>query len=464
MGLDPKGFKDFKDLKALESPKGNRLLTMSKIEGKKMTLLELNCLVRDLIETCMGHNSYWVEAEIASLNERGGHCYLELIEKNEVGNTPVAKASARCWRNTWYLVKAHFLRVAGKQLAVGMKVLLKVSPQFHENYGFSWIVSDIDPSFTLGNMLLRRQEIIKRLKEEGMFDANRSLHLPLFTQRIAVISSATAAGYGDFCNHLAGNEFGYKFHTTLFSAIMQGEGVERSVIAALNQVNMREDEFDCVVITRGGGATSDLSGFDTYDLACNVVNFPLPVITAIGHDRDESVLDMVSNVTVKTPTAAAAFLIDRLHNAGLRIEQAETRILNVVEGRMQQERMRFKHLSVRIPTLFALVKARQTGKLDAWQSRMDTVVRMKVERGKTDVERWESRAVNAVAALLSNERHRLQLLEQRLEAVDPKRILERGYSITLRGGKAVRSVAELKAGDRIETRLKDGRATSVVTP
>ena len=245
---------------------------------------------------------------------------------------------------------------------------------------------------------------------------------------------------------------------------MQGEGVERSVIAALNQVNMREDEFDCVVITRGGGATSDLSGFDTYDLACNVVNFPLPVITAIGHDRDESVLDMVSNVTVKTPTAAAAFLIDRLHNAGLRIEQAETRILNVVEGRMQQERMRLKHLSVRIPTLFALVKARQTGKLDAWQSRMETVVRMKVERGKTDVERWESRAVNAVAALLSNERHRLQLLEQRLDAVDPKRILERGYSITLREGKAVRSVAELKAGDRIETRLKDGRATSVVTP
>ena len=437
---------------------------MSMPEGKRMTLQELNGLVSDLIETCMGQNSYWVEAEIAGLNERAGHCYLELIEKDAAGNTPVARASAICWRNKWALVSAHFNRVARKRLAVGMKVLLMVSPQFHVNYGFSWIVSDIDPSFTLGDMLLKRQRIIAQLKEDGMFDANRSLPMPLFTQRIAVISSATAAGYGDFCNHLEENEFGYQFHTSLFAAIMQGEWVERSVIAALDEVNKRVEEFDCVVITRGGGATSDLSGFDTYDLACNVVNFPLPVITAIGHDRDESVLDMVSNVRVKTPTAAAAFLIDRLHQVDLRIEQASMRILNVVEGRMQQERMRLKHLSVRIPTLFALVKAKQTGRIDALQSRMETLVRMRVERGKTEVERWESRVTNNVTTMLADERHRLQLLEQRMDAVDPKRILERGYSITLREGKAVRSIAELKPGDRIETRLKDGKTTSVVTP
>ncbi|MBO4820765.1 MAG: exodeoxyribonuclease VII large subunit [Prevotella sp.] len=436
---------------------------MSMPEGKRMTLLELNGLVSELIETCMGQNSFWVEAEIAGLNERTGHCYLELIEKDATGNTPVARASAVCWRSKWSVVNAHFNRVAGKRLAVGMKVLLKVSPQFHVNYGFSWIVSDIDPSFTLGDMLLKRQRIIAQLKEEGMFDANRSLSLPMFTQRIAVISSETAAGYGDFCNHLEGNEFGYQFHTSLFAAVMQGEGVERSVIAALDQVNRRVEEFDCVVITRGGGATSDLSGFDTYDLACNVVNFPLPVITAIGHDRDESVLDMVSNVRVKTPTAAAALLIDRLHQVDLRIEQAGARILNVVEGRMQQEQMRFKHLSVRIPTLFALVKAKQTGRIDACQSRMETLVRMRVERGKAVVERWESRVANNVATLLANERHRLQLLEQRMEAVDPKRILERGYSITLKEGKAVRSIADLEPGDRMETRLKDGMAISVVT-
>lgn len=436
---------------------------MSRLEGKNLTLLELNGLVQEVIEVSMGRNDYWVEAEIAGLNERSGHCYLELIEKDAAGNTPVARASARCWRNTWGVVKANFMRVAGKSLAVGMKVLLQVSPQFHVNYGFSWIVSDIDPSFTLGDMLLKRQRIIARLKEEGMFDANRSLSLPLFTQRIAVISSATAAGYGDFCNHLADNEFGYKFHTSLFAAIMQGEGVERSVIAALDQVNMRVEEFDCVVITRGGGATSDLSGFDTYELACNVVNFPLPVITAIGHDRDESVLDMVSNVRVKTPTAAATFLIDRLHQVDQRIEQAESRILNVVEGRMQQERMRIKHLSIRIPTLFTLAKVKQTGKLDALQSRMDTVVWMKVERGKTDVEKWENKMANALATMFTKENHRLQLLEQRMEAVDPKRILERGYSITLKRGKAVHSVAELKAGDHIETRLKDGKMTSIVS-
>ncbi|MBP5508330.1 MAG: exodeoxyribonuclease VII large subunit, partial [Prevotella sp.] len=225
----------------------------------KLSLLELNLLVRELIETKMP-DEYWVEAEIGDLHEVAGNCYLELIEKDERTNTPVAKASARCWRSRWALMKAHFLRETGKNMARGMKVLLKVCAQFHENYGFAWIVNDVDPTFTMGDMALKRQRIISKLKEEGVFDANRELSMPLFTQRIAVISSAGAAGYGDFCNHLADNEFGYTFRTCLFPAIMQGEGVEQSVIDALNKVFEQLDDFDCVVIARGGGATSDLSG------------------------------------------------------------------------------------------------------------------------------------------------------------------------------------------------------------
>ena len=427
----------------------------------KLSLLELNLLVRELIETEMP-NEYWVEAEIGDLHEVGGNCYMELIEKDERTNTPVAKASAKCWRSRWALVKAHFLRETGKNMARGMKVLLKVCAQFHENYGFSWIVNDVDPTFTMGDMALKRQRIISKLKEEGVFDANRELSMPLFTQRIAVISSAGAAGYGDFCNHLADNEFGYTFRTRLFPAIMQGEGVEQSVIGALNKVFEQLDDFDCVVIARGGGATSDLSGFDALDLARNVANFPLPVITAIGHDRDESVLDMVANVRVKTPTAAAAFLIDRLHQLDETINNFKERLTRVAVAVMQQEQLRVNHLSIRIPALFAVVKTRQGAKLDALASRARVAALSRTERAGVVLERIALRIPAAVRQKISNERHRLDIISHRMAAVDPQRILDMGFSITMHEGKVVRSTDQLASGDTIETRLKNGKVESVV--
>ena len=243
---------------------------------KSLTLYELNALVRETLALQMP-DEYWVEAELSEAREVRGHCYMELIQKDDRSNTPVAKASAKCWASTWQLVKPHFMRVTGQQVHAGMKVLLKVYAQFHESYGFSWIVTDIDPTYTLGDMARKRLEIIRQLKEEGVFELQKELRLPMFCQRIAVISSANAAGYGDFVNQLESNEYGFRFHTQLFPAIMQGEGVEQSVIAALNKIFERlekEDSslftlhsslnFDCVVIIRGGGATSDLSGFDTY--------------------------------------------------------------------------------------------------------------------------------------------------------------------------------------------------------
>ena len=441
---------------------------------KSLTLFELNALVRETLALQMP-DEYWVEAELSEAREVRGHCYMELIQKDDRSNTPVAKASAKCWASTWQLVKPHFMRVTGQQVHAGMKVLLKVYAQFHESYGFSWIVTDIDPTYTLGDMARKRLEIIRQLKEEGVFDLQKELLLPMFCQRIAVISSANAAGYGDFVNQLESNEYGFRFHTQLFPAIMQGEGVEQSVIAALNKIFERlekEDSslftlhsslnFDCVVIIRGGGATSDLSGFDTLALAEHVANFPIPIITGIGHERDESVLDMVSHTRVKTPTAAAAFLISHLKGVLDAIEDAEQSIVLKVRQQMEMEKIRLLHLSQQIPSLYSLVKSRQETRLDRLQSSLQLSVsrRLQDERHRLDI---LSHNLPPIAERkLLQEHHRLDLLREKLEALNPELLLRRGYSITLNAGKIVKDASFLHPGDLIETRLQKGTVHSVV--
>ena len=412
------------------------------MENEHLSLFELNSLVRETLEYELP-DEYWVEAELSEAREVGGHCYMELIQKDEHSNTPVAKASAKCWRNTWMLIGPHFERVTGQRLHAGMKVLLQVSAQFHENYGFSWIVSDIDPTYTVGDMARKRQEIIRQLKEEGVFDLQKELRIPMFAQHIAVISSANAAGYGDFCNQLANNDYGFYFYTQLFPAIMQGEQVEQSVIAALNQIyeiQAEKPSFDLVVIIRGGGATSDLSGFDTLALAENVANFPLPVITGIGHERDESILDMVSCVRVKTPTAAAAFLIDNLVAVYERLENARTAIVHNVRRSLDAEQQRLSVISGKIPMLFSIVKTREDARLDRLFTAFSSQMRERIAEA----------------------RHRLLFIEERTKALDPALLLKRGYSITLHQGKVVRDPAQLKVGDEIETRVEKGTIKSKV--
>lgn len=428
---------------------------------KTITLYELNSLVRQTIEIGLP-KSYWVEAEISELRENGGHCYLELIEKDKRYNTPIAKASARCWRQTWGMVKPYFENTTGQQLRAGMKVLIEVYAQFHEAYGFSWIISDIDPNYTLGDMARKRQEIIKRLKEEGVFDLNKQLDLPLFSQRIAVISSKSAAGYGDFANQLYGNQYGYYFEAELFAATMQGEDVERSIIKALNAINDRCDDFDCVVIIRGGGATSDMSGFDALELAENVANFPLPIITGIGHDRDECILDMVSHTRVKTPTAAAALLIDNLHTAERRIDDARQRIANLTSRKMEVEKLRLSRLAERLPALFGTVKDKQEARLDILQERLFRLAEIRLSNCENIVGQLEKKISLTAEHLLMVEKHRLELLEGRAQNLDPQLLLRRGYSITLVGGKALRDPSQVKQGDKIETRLEKGTIISTI--
>ena len=402
-----------------------------------MTLFELNRLVRETIECELPHE-YWVEAELSECRESRGHCYMELIEKDEQTATPIAKARANCWAQKWVMIRPYFERATGQRLVAGMKVLLKVYPQFHEAFGFSWIVTDIDPTYTLGDMARKRQEIIRQLKEEGVFDLQKELTLPLFCQHIAVISSETAAGYGDFCNQLADNPYGFQFQTQLFPAIMQGEGVEGSIINALERIY--DQPFDCVVIIRGGGATSDMSGFDTLALAEHVANFPIPIITGIGHDRDESILDMVSHTRVKTPTAAAALLIDHLKEVLDTVNNAQNSITRLVQQKLSTLSAQLSSVSEAIPRLFSIVKTRQEAKIDALQQRLP----MLIERR------------------FLAENHRLQLMEEKLKALDPQLLLKRGYSITLHKGRAVKDATTLKAGDEIETRLAQGLIHSIV--
>ena len=423
-------------------------------------MYELNSLVRQTIEQTLDRE-YWVEAELSECRESRGHCYMELVQKDILGNTPVARASAKCWRSQWTMIQPYFERTTGQTLHAGLKVKLKVYAQFHEAFGFSWIVTDIDPAFTLGDMAQRRQQIIKQLKEEGIFDLQKELGLPLFCQNIAVISSETAAGYGDFCKQL--NESKFAFHTELFPAIMQGEQVEQSIINALNQIyslNSNLSKFDCVVIIRGGGATADMSGFDSKPLAENVAQFPLPIITGIGHDRDECILDMVSHTRVKTPTAAAALLVDHLETVLNVIDDAQKRITHYSTGRLTVMSSQLSAIASMLPALFGTVKTRQEARLEMAFRRIAASMQQKVVSQQGRLDNFRQRLIMQAEHNLTKRRHNLQMAEEKTTSLDPARLLKRGYSITLKDGKAIKTADGLKKGDEIETRLYQGTIKS----
>ena len=407
--------------------------------AKALTLYELNTLVREAIASAMDRD-YWVEAELSEVREVRGHCFMELVQKDLFSPTPVARASAKCWKTTWTRIRPRFEAITGQPLRPGMKVMLLVHPDFHEAYGFSWIVSDVDPTYTLGDMARKRMEIINQLKAEGVFDLQKELPLPLFSQHIAVISSENAAGYGDFCSQLSNNDYGFSFTPVLFAAVMQGDGVEQSIVAALNAINAEADRFDVVVIIRGGGATADMSGFDTLLLAENVANFPLPVITGIGHERDECVLDMVSHTRVKTPTAAAALLVDNLAQVWAHVTDCQRTITQLVGQRMASEPSRLDRLSTRLITLIH-------DRLTHEQFRLSSLA---------------TSLKPAAECVLTTHRNHLERLALRAKSLDPQLLLRRGYSITTIGGKAVRDASLLKSGDEIVTQLEKGSVHSVV--
>ena len=410
------------------------------MEEQALSLYELNGLVKRTIRDRMSE-TYWVQAELSDVRSNySGHCYLEFIQKDASGNNLIAKARGTIWSNIYKMLKPYFEQETGQAFASGIKVLVRVSVDFHELYGYSLTVLDIDPTYTVGDMERKRREILRQLEKEGVIDLNKELEMPVLPQRIAVISSATAAGYGDFCNQLSNNPRGYGFYTELFPAIMQGERVEESIIAALDAIYARLEAFDVVVIIRGGGATSDLSGFDTYELAANCAQFPLPIITGIGHERDDTVIDLIAHTRVKTPTAAAAFLVACMDQVADRLDNLSFRLQQGVRNRLLWEHRRIEGLKQRIPS--SAYKRISDAKYGLLAANRDLQM--------------------ATRQFLSMKKHRLELLQQCLNDALPEKQLARGYSITLKNGKAVKDASALKEGDTLVTLLYKGKVESVI--
>ncbi len=427
-----------------------------------LTLYELNNLVRGVVENTLD-GEYWLQAELSEVREAyNGHCYVEFVEKDKRGRDLVAKARGVIWAGTYGLLKPMFERETGRPLSPGLKVLVKVTVSFHELYGYSLTVRDIDPAYTLGDLARLRREILARLEADGILDDNKSLPLPMLANRIAVISSATAAGYGDFCNQLLRNEYGFRFTTRLFPAVMQGERVEQSVLSALDAIMAERGEWDVVVLIRGGGATSDLSGFDTYLLAAACAQFPLPVITGIGHERDDTVLDMVAHTRVKTPTAAAAFLVGHQLETASRLEEFSRRATEGAERRMERERGHMVQVAARLSSAFVRVKMADEHRLDRLLQRMGHAWLQRRTGDEHRLQRAMERLRMALPLRMERERFRLQLAGQRCEAANPENLLKRGYSMSFCGGELVRDAARLHPGDTLTTRLAEGEIRSIV--
>ena len=405
-----------------------------------MSLYELGRLIRLTLREGLP-DAYWVQAELSEVREAyNGHCYIELVQKAERGNTLLAKARGTIWANVYKMLRPYFENATGQRFTAGIKVLLQVSVEYHEQYGLSLTVHDIDPTYTLGDMARRRKEILQQLEEEGVLTLNKELSMPLLPQRVAVISAAGAAGYGDFCDQLVGNPYGFVFYPKLFPAVMQGDRVEETIIDALDSIAASREMWDVVVIIRGGGATSDLSGFDTYALAANCAQFPLPIITGIGHERDDTVLDMVAHTRVKTPTAAAEYLVASLVDAATTLDGLTNSLVTGITNRIHREEKRVEQIAQRLPALFSVLHV----------------------NGLHRIEQLEARMTTALQNTLVAQRHRLELMEKVIEGASPMQILQRGYSITRCEGRVVRNATDLPEGSVLTTTLVEGEVKSVI--
>jgi len=375
----------------------------------------------------------WIKAEISEIRENSnGHCYLEFVEKTDDYIT--AKCKATIWSTTYRMLKPYFESSTGEVLQAGLKVLVAVTVDFHSVYGLSLNVKDIDPTFTIGEVAAQRLKIIKKLEEDGIADMNKLLDFPVLTQRIAVISSPTAAGYGDFMDQLNNDGHHYSLYIKLFPAIMQGDKAESSIIEALEKIYANIELFDAVVLIRGGGATADLACFDSYELALNCAQFPIPIIAGIGHQRDISILDMIANTSVKTPTAAAEFLIDRMTRAENRSFEIVQDIYNLFKNKTREE-------SVFIADM-------------RWKIRQS--LQQKINTGKMQQTRYAGRLRSAIKHNVSRNMNMLLLLEKNIEAHSPSFLLKHGYTITTLNGKRVSTVEMLQKGDVIRTFVPDG--------
>lgn len=399
-----------------------------------ITLSELTDQIQHIIRSSFDAPQ-WIRAEISELRENpGGHCYLELVEKDDASDALLAKTKATIWASTYRMLKPYFESSTGQSLRAGLNVLVSVTVEFHGVYGFSLNIRDIDPTFTIGEMAARRLKIIRQLEEDGIVDMNKELPFPELPQRLAIISSSTAAGYGDFCDQLKNDSSHFAFYPKLFSAVMQGDQAEASIISALEKIYEHIELFDVVVIIRGGGATTDLACFDSYELALNCAQFPLPIVSGIGHQRDISILDIVANSSVKTPTAAAELLISVMQDAENRMSNVVSDILHLVKSKVDVE----------------------TRFIDQAQMRIKQTLRSWVLQKGHLLDRQRNRLQSSIRMQLLKQNNKLSLLEKNIETHSPQFLLKHGYTITTLNGKRITSSKQIKQGDQIRTYVGDG--------
>jgi len=474
--------------------------------NEQLKLSELNGMVKKAVGEAFT-SPIWVVGEISELKtNRSGHCYLVLIEKDENSDAIVAQAKATIWSYTFRMLQPYFVSITGQQLKEGLKVLVSVSVEFHELYGYSLNIRDIDPIYTLGDMARRRLEIISRLKAEGVADMNKELSLPLVPQKIAIISSATAAGYEDFVDQLFNNKAGFIFHTKLFPAIMQGTQAEQSIIGALEQIYLYEDFFDVVVIIRGGGSQADLSCFDNFNLAYYITQFPLPVITGIGHEKDDSIVDLVANTRLKTPTAVAEFLISGVSQFDIRLNEFKDRFVGIIGekldiakkeieqfARMIAPNTREKIMKVNsrlnktireldnfikkfIQYQENLLNRKETNMQNEFKNFAQSKLRLlekttrvisgtlqkQIKANHDVLTQKKQRSGKICRSIISDNKHHLDLSLQKALLTDPILILERGYSITKYNGQSLKNADVLYSSAFIETRLYKGNIISEV--
>ena len=427
-----------------------------------MTLSEFNARIERHVNGVPSLQNQWVIAETSDLRlNRSGHCYTELIEKDDRGTT-IAKIGAAIWAGTYRDLYNKFLRSTGQVLATGMKVMVKVTVNFHSLYGIKVVINDIDPNYTLGDMARQRQEIINRLTAEGIIDLNKELPWPEVPQRIAIISAEGAAGYGDFMNQLTGNPYGLQFYTCLFNAVMQGAQTVPTVMAAMDRINRHIDLFDCVVIIRGGGATSELNSFDNYDLASYVANFPIPVIVGIGHERDVTVLDYVAALHVKTPTAAAETLIQRGTTALVHLDELQDAVVTAVRDTVGQAREHLAFFTTMIPAAARHLIDTNRIRLDNHARNIPFAAQGLIVNQRTRLERAVERMGDTVSRALQREQQRRVALGDKATLLSPVNTLQRGYSLVRRGDKCVTAADQLHSGDQITVQFATGTTDATV--
>lgn len=451
---------------------------------KGISLFQLNQQIKNILSETFT-SGVWIVAEISELRyNQNGHCYLELVEKDESSDQIIAKAKATIWSYTFRMLKPYFETTTGQPFSSGIKVLVNVSVEFQEIYGFSLNIKDIDPTYTLGDMARRRKEIISRLDEEGVLEMNKELRFPEIPKCIAIISSPTAAGCEDFTNQLDNNPFAYKFHYKLFPAIMQGNNAEESIIAALDKINEYEDIFDVVAIIRGGGSQADLNCFDSYWLAFNIAQFPLPIISGIGHERDETIVDLVAHTKVKTPTAAAEFLIDCFDECREYQNNLREQFLEEVNEILLSSSERLVFLTNKFSPMVGQILERKSSQLSLAKQRLKTAgknlladqehyqqklnsqfqysTNRRIESRKTRLDQITIDLRTKLIRRFEEQKHNISMFQQSVKYLNPENVLKKGYTLSLKAGKIIKDIDHLLPQDIIETRFANGSVESQV--